>query len=101
MFTFLTKNNNNNLYPENDKRLLTGPTRTVYIYNNRGIHRDSPPAVNHWKIAVQMSISRSIFGSEQHYRPSRPKLNSVWSSYQIWQRALREYPEFYNLLFKN
>jgi hypothetical protein len=88
------------LYSANDTRFLVGERGTVHLCNNRGIHRDSPPDKDHWKLGFQICMSRSIYGSEELYGDYRLQLNPAWPSYEIWSIALEKDPNFYGLLFR-
>jgi len=88
-------------YKPHHFRFFTGSVGEAYISNNRGIHRDYPPLPGNYKIGLQINFSRSRFGSEEVYLPSRPLLLDNHSSYLVWQKAIKEHPLLYSLLFKN
>lgn len=79
--------------------LFTGIRGSAYVSDNRGLHRDSPPAKGHWKLAMQVNFSRNQFGSEEYYAPNRPMLREDWPSSDIWKEAIAKRPNTYDLLF--
>jgi hypothetical protein len=88
------------LFNRSDHYFFTGDSGTVYLSDNRGIHRDSPPAIGFSKLAMQINLSRSHFGSEQMYGKGRINLLESWDSYPVWRRAIDSNPMMYRLLFK-
>lgn len=90
----------NSIYPPDQHAFFTGPIGSVFISDNRGIHRDSPPMQNKSKLALQVNFSRSQFGSEQAYASHRPGLSPNWPSFATWCSAKDSDPFVYSLLFR-
>jgi hypothetical protein len=88
------------LYDPSCHSFFTGNSGAAYISNNRGIHRDHPPEDGFHKIAMQINLSRSQFGSEYIYKSYRTELSPTWESYKIWQNAIGSNPRMYSLLFR-
>ena len=86
-------------YPDMKPQHFIGPVGSVFISDNRGYHRDRPPEDGCWKLALQINISRSQYGSESHYSSSRPQLSPSWPSYTHCRRALTKHPTLFSLLF--
>jgi len=78
---------------------FTGEVGDSYVSNNRGIHRDCPPAKDHFKIEMQINLARSRFGDEHHILKRRPVLSVKYPSYGIWAQALDASPMLYSMLF--
>ena len=89
----------NSFYPPERHAFFTGPMGSVFISDNRGIHRDSPPVQTQSKLALQVNFSRSQFGSEQAYASIRPRLSPDWPSFATWCSAMILDPLAYSLLF--
>jgi hypothetical protein len=87
------------LYPPDQHTFFTGPMGSIFLSDNRGIHRDSPPMQNKSKLALQVNFSRSQFGSEQAYASHRPRLSLDWPSFGTWRSAMNIDPFVYSLLF--
>lgn len=86
-------------YSSSTHAFFTGLTGSVYISDNRGLHRDRPPLPSKSKLALQINFSRSQFGSEKAYASHRPRLSSDWPSFLIWQTAFEANPLAFSLLF--
>ncbi|MEI6828858.1 MAG: hypothetical protein WCK64_03260 [Synechococcaceae cyanobacterium ELA445] len=86
-------------HPHSNRSLFTGPKGSLYISDNRGLHRDAPPELGSWKLAMQVNFSRNQFGSQQVYAHTRPKLSSQWPSYDIWRKSIVSTPLVYDLIF--
>ena len=81
---------------------FTGSAGSSFISNNRGIHRDYPPSVGHYKVDMQINLARSRFGDEYTYLKllkTRPMLSVEAPSYNVWRDAITRNSMLYSLLF--
>jgi hypothetical protein len=70
-----------------------------FIVDTRCLHRGKI-VKNKFRQIIELYFSNSSFGKHEYFNEfSRPRLNSSWDSYEIWNNKINNNPQNYNSLF--